>query len=55
MNEHLELYDKSMSKPEGNINLKLATHSIKIEDHVVVEVEKRLNAMNIGTQRVAQV
>lgn len=33
-NEHLELYNRIVSKPEGNINLKLATQSIKTEDQV---------------------
>lgn len=49
-NEHLELYDRSMSKPEGVINLKLANQIVKMEDQVVAEVERGLKVMNIGTQ-----
>lgn len=48
-NEHLELYDRCTSKPEGVIDLKLATHVVKLEDQVTVEVEKRLKALNVGT------
>ncbi|XP_058775235.1 uncharacterized protein LOC131649491 [Vicia villosa] len=55
-NEHLELYDSVTSKPEGVIDLKLeANKQVKIEEPVVIEVEKRLKALNIGTQKVAQV
>src|SRR3954465_2521427 len=54
-NEHLELYDRCASKPEGIIDLKLETSKIRVEDAISAEVEKRLKAMNIGTQRVAQV
>jgi hypothetical protein len=52
-NEHLELYDICVSKLEGVIDLKLETNKIRIEDTIVAEVEKKLNAMNIGTQQVA--
>lgn len=44
-----------MSKPEGKLDLKLATQSIKIEHQIAAEVETRLKAMNIGTQQVAKV
>jgi hypothetical protein len=54
-NEHLEMYDRCISKPEGVIDLKLETNRIRIEDTIVTEVEKKLKAMNIGTQQVAQV
>ncbi|XP_050890487.1 uncharacterized protein LOC127095905 [Lathyrus oleraceus] len=54
-NEHLELYDRSVSKPEGVIDLKLANRDVKIEEQVDAEVERRLKAMNIGTKKVAQV
>src|SRR3954465_7457696 len=54
-NEHLELYDRCASKPEGIIDLKLETSKIRVEDAVAAEVEKRLKAINIGTQQVAQV
>lgn len=43
------------SKPEGVINLKLETNKIWLEDTVAAEVEKKLKAMNIVTQQVAQV
>lgn len=54
-NEYLELYDRSTSKPKGVFDLKLATHAIKLEDWVAAEVEKRLKAINVGIQQVAQV
>ncbi|XP_050889367.1 uncharacterized protein LOC127094593 [Lathyrus oleraceus] len=54
-NEHLELYNRCQSKPEGVIDLKLETNKIRIEDIIDVEVDKKLKAMNIGTQQVAQV
>lgn len=54
-NEHLELYDRSVGRPKGMIDLKLVAHSIKMEDQVATEVERRLKAMNRGTQQVAQV
>src|SRR4051812_32906706 len=54
-NEHLELYDRCTNKPEGIIDLKLETSKIRVEDAIAVEVEKKLKAMNIGTQQVAQV
>ncbi|XP_058774825.1 uncharacterized protein LOC131649097 [Vicia villosa] len=55
-NEHLELYDRVSSKPAGIINLKLETNKqVKIEETVATEVEKRLKALNIGAQKVAQV
>ncbi|XP_050877207.1 uncharacterized protein LOC127080966 [Lathyrus oleraceus] len=54
-NEHLELYDRCQRKPEGVIDLKLETNEIRIEDTLATEVEKKLKAMNIGTQQVAQV
>src|SRR4051812_38266555 len=54
-NEHLELYDRCASKPEGIIDLKLETSKIRVEDAIAAEVEKRLKAINIGTQQVAQV
>lgn len=54
-NEHLEFYDRYSSKSERVIDLKLETNKIRIEDTVAAEVEKKLNAMNTGTQRVAQI
>src|SRR3954465_5788854 len=54
-NEHLELYDRCTSKPEGVIDLKLETNKFWVEDAIAAEVEKKLKAMNIGTQQVAQV
>src|SRR4051812_10377397 len=54
-NEHLELYDRCTSKPEEVIDLKLETNKIRVEDAIAAEVEKRLKAMNIGTQQVARV
>src|ERR1051325_6412151 len=55
-NEHLELYDKVTSKPEGVIDLKLEVNKqLKIEEAIAAEVEKKLKAMNMGTQQVAQV
>lgn len=49
-NEHLKLYDRCISKPEGFIDLKLETNRIRIEDIIIAEVENNLKAMNIGTQ-----
>ncbi|XP_050916073.1 uncharacterized protein LOC127131182 [Lathyrus oleraceus] len=54
-NEHLELYDRCSSKFEGVIDLKLETNKIRIEDTVAAEIEKKLKAMNIGTQQVAKI
>src|SRR3954468_14505041 len=54
-NEHLELYDRSVSQPEGTIDLKLANQVVKIEDQVAAEVERRLKKMTVETQTVAQV
>ena len=54
-NEHLELYDRCTSKPEGVIDLKVEANKIRLEDTVVAEVEKKLKAMNISTQQVAQI
>src|SRR3954465_13846909 len=54
-NEHLELYDRTMSQPEGKIDLKLPEQVVKMEDQIAAEVERRLKKMNIGTQTVAQV
>jgi hypothetical protein len=54
-NEHLELYDRVSSK-SAVIDLKLETNKqVKIEEAVAAEVEKRLRALNIGAQKVAQV
>lgn len=50
VNEHLELYGRCTTKLEGVIDLKIETQKIKIEDQVGDEVERRFNAMNIGTQ-----
>src|SRR3954469_4888449 len=52
-NEHLELYDRSVSHPEGIIDLKLANQIIKMEDQIAVEVERRLKKMIVETQIVA--
>ncbi|XP_050909268.1 uncharacterized protein LOC127123046 [Lathyrus oleraceus] len=49
------LRKRCQSKPEGVIDLKLETNKIRIEDTIATEVEKKLKAMNIGTQQVAQV
>ncbi|XP_050875745.1 uncharacterized protein LOC127079407 [Lathyrus oleraceus] len=54
-NEHMELYDRCQSKPEGVIDLKLETNKIRIEDTIAAEVDKKLKALNIGTQQMAQV
>ena len=55
-NEHLELYDRVASKPEGAIDLKLdANKQLKMEEKIAAEVEKKLKAMNITTQQVAQI
>ncbi|XP_050896758.1 uncharacterized protein LOC127103550 [Lathyrus oleraceus] len=54
-NEHMELYDRCQSKPEGVLDLKLETTKIRIEDTIAAKIEKKLKAMNIGTQQVAQV
>ncbi|XP_058741217.1 uncharacterized protein LOC131613577 [Vicia villosa] len=54
-NEHLELYDRTVSQPEGIVDLKLATQVVKMEDQIAAEVERRLKAMNVGTQTIAQV
>lgn len=54
-NKHLELYDLCTIKLKWVIDLKLETHNIKMEDRVVAEVERRLNALHVGTQHVAQV
>ncbi|XP_050909052.1 uncharacterized protein LOC127122813 [Lathyrus oleraceus] len=54
-NEHLELYDRSVSQPEGIIDLKLASQVVKMEDQIEAEVERRLKKMAIDTQTVAQV
>ncbi|XP_050897159.1 uncharacterized protein LOC127103978 [Lathyrus oleraceus] len=54
-NEHMELYDRCQRKLEGVIDLKLETNKIRIEDSIAAEVDKKLKAMNIGTQPVAQV
>lgn len=54
-NEHLDLYDRVSSKT-ALIDLKLETNKqVKIEDVVAAEVEKRLKALNINAQKVAQV
>ena len=54
-NEHLELYDRCTRKPKGVIDLKVEANKIRLEDTVATEVEKKLKAMNIGTQQVAQI
>src|SRR4051812_32558884 len=54
-NEHLELYDRSVSHPEGIIDLKLANQVIKMEDQIAAEVERRLKKMTVETQTAAQV
>ena len=55
-NEHLELYDRVVSKPWVMIDLKLEVNKqLKIKEAIAAEVEKKLKAMNMGTQHVAQV
>ncbi|XP_050897217.1 uncharacterized protein LOC127104044 [Lathyrus oleraceus] len=54
-NEHLELYDRSVSQPKGIIDLKLANQVVKMEDQITAEVERRLKKMTLDTQTVAQV
>ena len=55
-NEHLELYDIFVSKSEGVIDLKLEVNKkLKIKEVIIVEVEKKMKAMNMGTQKEAQV
>ncbi|XP_050916825.1 uncharacterized protein LOC127131999 [Lathyrus oleraceus] len=46
-NEHMELYDRCQSKPEGVIDLKLETNKICIEDIIVAEVDKKLKVEEI--------
>ena len=48
-NEHLELYDRCTSQPDGVIDIKLETNKIRLEDIVAAEIDKKLKAMNIGT------
>src|SRR3954463_9544232 len=54
-NEHLELYDRTMSQPEGKIDLKLPEQVVKMEDQIAAEVERRLKKMNLSEQKVAQI
>src|SRR3954467_9718440 len=54
-NEHLELYDRSVSQPEGIIDLKLANQVVKMEDQITAEVERRMKKIALDTQTVAQV
>src|SRR3954466_10726926 len=54
-NEHLELYDRTMSQPEGKIELKVPEQVVKMEDQIATEVYRRLKKMNISEQKVAQV
>ncbi|XP_050919594.1 uncharacterized protein LOC127137152 [Lathyrus oleraceus] len=54
-NEHLEFYDRSVSQPEGIIDLKLANQVVKMEDQITAQVERRLKKMTLNTQTVAQV
>jgi hypothetical protein len=37
------------------IDLKLETNKIRLEDTVAAEIDKKLKAMNIGIQQIAQV
>ena len=43
-NEHLELYDLSVTTPGGVIDLKLEANKVRIEDTIAAEVEKKLKA-----------
>lgn len=54
-NEHVELYERSTSKLEGVIDQKLETQSINLEDHIAVEVDRILKALNWITLKVTQV
>src|SRR4051812_29800748 len=54
-NEHLELYDRSVSQPEGLVDMKLSMQVVKIEDQVAAEVERRLKQMGLEKQTVAQI
>jgi hypothetical protein len=54
-NEHLELYDRSVSQPEGIIDLKLVNQVVKMEDQITAKVERRIKKMALDTQTVAQV
>ncbi|XP_058758985.1 uncharacterized protein LOC131632221 [Vicia villosa] len=54
-NEHLELYDRTVSQPEGKIDLKLANQVVNMEDQIKAKVGRRLKGMNLGTHTVAQV
>ncbi|XP_050918441.1 uncharacterized protein LOC127135854 [Lathyrus oleraceus] len=54
-NEHLELYDRNVSQPEGIIDLKLANQVVKMEDQITAEVEGGIKKMALDTQTVAQV
>ncbi|XP_050889424.1 uncharacterized protein LOC127094661 [Lathyrus oleraceus] len=53
-NEHLELYDRCVSKPEGVIDLKLETNKIRIEDTIAAEVEKKLKRVNIVLEETTE-
>ena len=46
-NEHLELYDRSVSQPERMIGLKLTEQVVKMEDQIAAEVERKLKKMNL--------
>ena len=55
-NEHLELYDRVVSKPEGVIDLKLEINKqVKIKEVIATKEEINLKAMNVSTQQVAEV
>ena len=41
-NKHMELYDRCTTKPEGVVDLKLATQTIKLQYQVAAEFEKYL-------------
>ena len=43
-NEHLELYDRCTSKPDGVIDLKLETNEIRLEGTVAAEIDKKMKA-----------
>ncbi|XP_058783531.1 uncharacterized protein LOC131658229 [Vicia villosa] len=55
VNEHLELYDRSVNQPEGLVDLKLSNQVVKMEDQIAAEVERRLKQMALEKQTVAQV
>ncbi|XP_058765609.1 uncharacterized protein LOC131639097 [Vicia villosa] len=55
VNEHLELYDRSVNQPEVLVDLKLTNQAVKMEEQIAAEVERRMKQMALEKQTVAQV